>query len=337
MKNIALNIIKVVLPLAFGLFLVWYVYDLLDEKEKEDLFLSLKQANYWWIIASVLFGILSHLSRAYRWKYLLDPLGLKPKFLNSFFSVMIGYTINLLLPRVGEVSRCGILSKYEKMPFTKLFGTVIAERIADVTILATLTFFVIFSQFDKLGDMLKSWISYDKENSSLGMYSALVVITGIIIFIGFLYLLKTSSNKYLLKIKSILTGFWEGAKSIIYMKSSLMFILHTLFIWIMYVSMFYMCFFSLEDTSNVPLMGMLAAFVMGGISIIFIQGGIGVYPAAVMQILFLYGVSRSSGLALGWIIWTSQTVMILVLGILSMLIIPKYNRYLNQLKNERHE
>ena len=337
MKNIALNIIKVVLPLAFGLFLVWYVYDLLDEKEKEDLFLSLKQANYWWIIASVLFGILSHLSRAYRWKYLLDPLGLKPKFLNSFFSVMIGYTINLLLPRVGEVSRCGILSKYEKMPFTKLFGTVIAERIADVTILATPTFFVIFSQFDKLGDMLKSWISYDKENSSLGMYSALVVITGIIIFIGFLYLLKTSSNKYLLKIKSILTGFWEGAKSIIYMKSSLMFILHTLFIWIMYVSMFYMCFFSLEDTSNVPLMGMLAAFVMGGISIIFIQGGIGVYPAAVMQILFLYGVSRSSGLALGWIIWTSQTVMILVLGILSMLIIPKYNRYLNQLKNERHE
>lgn len=337
MKNITLNIIKVVLPLAFGLFLIWYVYDLLDEKEKEDLFISLKQANYWWIIVSMAFGVLSHLSRAYRWKYLLDPLGLKPKFLNSFFSVMIGYTINLLLPRVGEVSRCGVLSKYEKMPFTKLFGTVIAERIADVTILATLTFLVIFSQFDKLGDMLKTWISYDKEESSLGMYSALVAFAGIIIFIGFLYLLKTSSNKYLLKIKSILIGFWEGAKSIIYMKSSLKFILHTLFIWIMYVSMFYMCFFSLEATSNVPLMGMLAAFVMGGISIIFIQGGIGVYPAAVMQILFLYGVSRSSGLALGWIIWTSQTVMILILGILSMLILPKYNRYLNQQKTEGNE
>ena len=313
------------------------MYDLLDENEKEDLFLSLKQANYWWIIVSIIFGILSHLSRAYRWKYLLDPLGLKPKFLNSFFSVMVGYTINLLLPRVGEVSRCGVLSKYEKMPFTKLFGTVIAERIADITILGTLTFLVIFSQFDKLGDMLKSWISYDKEDSSIVLYSAVVFGIGIILFMSFLYLLKTSSNKYLLKIKSILIGFWEGAKSIIYMKSSLMFILHTLFIWIMYVLMFYMCFFSLEATSNVPTMGILAAFVMGGISIIFVQGGIGVYPAAVMQILFIYGVSKSSGLALGWIIWTSQTTMILVLGILSMLLLPRYNKYLAQQKSEANE
>jgi len=140
-----------------------------------------------------------------------------------------------------------------------------------------------------------------------------------------------------LKIKSILIGFWEGAKSIIYMKSSLMFILHTLFIWIMYVLMFYMCFFSLEATSNVPTMGILAAFVMGGISIIFVQGGIGVYPAAVMQILFIYGVSKSSGLALGWIIWTSQTTMILVLGILSMLLLPRYNKYLAQQKSEANE
>ena len=337
MKNIALNIIKVVLPLAFGLFLVWYVYDLLDEREKQDLFLSLKQANYWWILLSVSFGILSHLSRAYRWKYLLDPLGLKPNFLNSFFSVMVGYTINLLLPRVGEVSRCGVLSKYEEMPFTKLFCTVIAERIADVTILATITFLVIFSQFDLLGDMLKGWMANDNEESSLGLYTLIVLAIGFLAFIGFLYLIKTSSNKHLLKIKSMLLGFWEGAKSIVYMKSSLMFILHTLFIWIMYVSMFYMCFFSLEATSNVPLMGMLAAFVMGGISIIFVQGGIGVYPAAVMQILFIYGVSKSSGLALGWIIWTSQTAMILILGVLSMLILPKYNKYLREQKDKGHE
>ena len=95
-----------------------------------------------------------------------------------------------------------MLSKYEKMPFTKLFGTVIAERIADATILASLTFLIIFSQFDKLGDMLKSWVSYDEEGSTLVIYSAVVVVTGLLIFIGFLYLLKTSSNKYLLKIKS---------------------------------------------------------------------------------------------------------------------------------------
>jgi len=328
LKKIVIDTLKIIIPLAFGLFLIWYVYDLLSEEEKEQLFTSLGKANYLWIIASVFFGIVSHISRAYRWKYLLDPLGFKPKFLNSFFSVMIGYTVNLMLPRVGEVTRCGVLSKYENIPFNKAFGTVIAERIADITILSILTLTVIFSQMDKLRAMILSWLPEGEGKTQLLNFLGISGLVLTIAMIGMYFIFKRSSNELVGKIKSLLLGFIEGIKSILKMESRVKFILHTLFIWLMYIIMFYICFFSLPETSNVPLIGVLAAFVMGGLSIIFIQGGIGVYPAAVMEILFLYGVGRPSGLALGWIIWISQTAMILLLGTVSMLLMPRYNKKL---------
>ena len=325
MKKILITVIKVILPLAFGVFLIWYVHNDLNQDEKNNLYESFRNANYLWVLASVFFGILSHLSRAYRWKYTLEPLGLKPRFWNSFFAVMIGYIANLLLPRLGEASRPGILTKYEKMPFDKLFGTVIAERVADLTILAAMICVVIISQLDKLGNALSGLLASGEEK-----FPITAIMIGLLVFLSvviiLLTILKKTSNPFMLRIKKLVIGFIIGLKSIIRMKNSWKFIFHTFFIWAMYMLMFYICFFSLPGTANTPFMGILAAFVMGGLSIIFIQGGIGIYPAAIMGTLALYGIAEPIGLALGWIIWTAQTLMIIILGSLSLILVPLYNK-----------
>ena len=320
-----ISVIKFTLPLAFGVFLIWYVHNDLSHEEKRYLYDSFRSANYLWILVSVLFGIFSHLSRAYRWKFILEPLGLKPRFWNSFFAVMIGYIANLLLPRLGEASRPGILARYEKMPFDKLFGTVIAERVADLTILAAMIFVVIISQLDKLENALAGLLDSGEKKYSI---TALVIgsLVCLLVVIILLIVLKKSSNPFMLRIKNLVVGFITGLKSIIRMKNSWKFIFHTFFIWGMYILMFYICFFSLPGTANTPLMGMFSAFVMGGLSIIFIQGGIGIYPVAIMGTLALYGIAEPIGLALGWIIWTAQTLMIIFLGSLSLILVPIYNK-----------
>ena len=326
MKKIALNTIKVVLPLLVGIYIIWDVFGQLDPEEKESMFLSLQEAQYGWIAFSVIFGIFSHISRAYRWQYLLAPLGYKPHFMNSFFSVMIGYLINLILPRVGEVSRCGVLSKYEKIPFSKLFGTVIAERIADITILGSIMLAVILVQLTTIKTLLLSILPKDIDTGYWITVSVIVAVSMLIMGIITYRVMKRSVNSMVLKIKGLLAGFVDGLKSIMNMENSGKFIFHTLFIWLMYITMFYICFFSLAETSNVPTAGIFAAFALGGLSLIFIQGGIGIYPAAIMKVLLLYGVAEGPGGALGWIIWTSQTTMLLTLGLLSIVLISWYNR-----------
>jgi hypothetical protein len=325
-KKTLFNIIKVVLPLVAGVYIIWAVFGQLAPEEKQSMFISLEQANYGWIAVSIVFGILSHVSRAYRWQYLLSPLGYRVRFMNSFFSVMIGYLINLILPRVGEVSRCGIMSRYEKISFSKLFGTVIAERIADMTILGTIMIVVILTQLATIKSLVLSILPQDIDINNLlkvcGIISLILVVLAIVTY----QVLKRSVNTVIVKIKGVLTGFIDGLKSIARMEHSGKFILHTLFIWTMYITMFYVCFFSLEETSSVPVGGILAAFALGGLSIIFIQGGIGIYPAAIMKVLLLYGVTDGTGGALGWIIWTSQTLMILIVGLMSITLVSWYNR-----------
>jgi len=325
-KKSILNIAKVVLPLAVGIYIIWEVFGQLDPEEKASMFVSLQEANYSWIILSIGCGILSHISRAYRWQYLLAPLGYQPRFWNSFFSVMIGYLINMILPRVGEVSRCGVMSKYEKVPFSKLFGTVIAERIADVSILGTMMFLVIISQLAIIQTLLLSILPQDLDTGNLMMIIGIAIVAAIVAAIIAYQVLKRSVNTFMVKLKEILKGFADGLKSIVKMENAMLFILHTIFIWFMYVIMFYVPFLSLAETSNVPIPGVMAAFVLGGLSLIFIQGGIGIYPAAIMKVLLLYGVAEGAGAALGWIIWTSQTVMLLSLGLMAIALVSWYNR-----------
>jgi len=321
-----LSFLKVALPLAFGAFLIWYVFKDLTEQEKQELYTSFSSANYFWIVLSVSFGILSHMSRAIRWKYTIQPLGKTPGFWNSFFTVMIGYVANLALPRLGEVTRPGLLAKYEGLPFNKLFGTIVAERVADLLILASIMAGIVLVEFDMLKELLFGYMEQGTGNISIGKIVTIALV-GMIGLAGFFFfMLSKSNNPIFQKIRELLRGIFEGLISILKMENKGYFLLHTVFIWIMYIGMFWVCFFCLEETSNVPLAGVVASFVMGSLAIVFVQGGLGVFPLAIMNTLLLYGVSKSGALALGWILWTSQTLMVIVLGVASIPLLRFVNR-----------
>ena len=329
-KNIASSGIKVGISLSLGVFFIWVVWRTLSPSDIESILNSFSIANYWWIVLSVFFGISSHMSRAHRWKYTLEPLGFKPRFWNSFFAVMIGYLLNLAFPRLGEVTRCGVMARYENIPLNNLFGTVIAERVADLIIMIIMTVAIVFLQLEVLDGLLSDMLGPAWESLSfntIAVYVSVILLAG-----GFgLYFLFKLSEKvaFMAKIKHFVLGILDGAKSILTMKQKWGFLFHTLFIWVMYVLMFYVSLLSLPETSNVPILGILAAFVMGGLSIIFVQGGLGVYPAAIMAVLMLYGVERTDGLALGWIMWTGQTVLLIFIGFISMALLPLYNKKSN--------
>jgi uncharacterized protein (TIRG00374 family) len=315
-------------PLGLGLFLVWWFIQGLSEDDKVDILDALGRADYTWVWISTVAAILSHASRAYRWKYTLEPLGYKPDFGNSFFAVMVGYLINLAVPRLGEISRCGVMNRYEKIPFEKLLGTVIAERVADLIILLTTTTIVVFLQYEVIqeifNDMLSNLLGKVSSGAILGILGVLFVAgIGALIFI---YRIK-SENKVLQTIQGLLKGIVDGVLSIVTMRQKWAFIFHTIFIWLMYVVMFYLCFFSLPETSDVPFAGVLTGFVLGGITIAVTNGGIGAYPLAIQAILVLYNVDENVAGAFGWIVWTAQTILILSIGALSFALIPTYYRW----------
>ncbi len=329
MKSKIISALKIALPLGFGVFLIWLFYDALCEDQKADLFSAFGKANYSWVGLALIFSFLSHVSRAYRWKYLLDPMGYKISFWNAYHALMIGYIINLAFPRAGEASRAGILSKTEKVPFQKGFGTILAERAVDVAMLGIVVVITLMLQMDKI-DLFQAKIdNFNAPGQGCGntmIFSILgkVVTYGILLGVVGGLLLFIFKPNFRTKIKDFIKGVFEGIFSIFKTKYKLQYIGHTIFIWVMYILMFSVCFFALDSTAVLGLDAMLAGFVAGTIGIILVQGGIGVYPAFVGLILTIYIAPADyvgifpDALALGWIIWTSQTLLMIVLGLISL-------------------
>mgnify|MGYP000854438886 FL=1 len=303
-----------ILPLFLGGFLVWYSISNISVKILIEYF---KEANYSWIFLGLFFGILSHLSRAYRWKFMLEPLGFKAKYTNSVLAVLVGYLVNLALPRAGEVSRALVLTNYEDVPFEKGFGTIVAERIADLIMMLSIIVITLFVQFDFIYELLTKNFNPAK------------IITGLVLLILGFYILtsvvKKAKSGFLLKIKTFVSGLGEGVTSIFKMKKKWAFIFHTIFIWIMYVCMFWATIPAIEGL-NVPFGGILIGFIAGGFSIAATNGGIGLYPIAVAGALALFDIPAEPATAFGWIMWTAQTAMIIVFGGLAFLFLPIYNK-----------
>ena len=308
------KILKVILPLVLGGFLVWYS---LSSISLETLGKYFKEANYTWIFLGLFFGILSHLSRAYRWKFMLEPLGFKPKFTNSVLAVLVGYLVNLALPRAGEISRATVMANYEKIPFEKGFGTIVAERIADLIMMLCIIAITLFVQFDFIYDLLTK--NFNPTKIIIGLA---VVIIGFYILSSFV---KKAESGFLLKIKTFVAGLVEGVTSIFKMKNKWAFIFHTVFIWVMYVCMFWATIPAI-DGLDVPFGGILIGFIAGGFSIAATNGGVGLYPIAVAGALALFDIPTEPATAFGWIMWTAQTAMIIVFGGLAFLFLPIYNK-----------
>lgn len=310
---------KAIVPLSIGFFFICLTISFTNKEERELIFSYIKNADYRFLLLSVFFGILSHISRAYRWRFLLAPLGYKPRFINSILSVLIAYIANLGIPRSGEILRATILSSYEKIPFEKTFGTIIAERLVDLLILIGFILIALSLQFELIWGILK------EKRISLNHLMPVLVSLAILFFVVRL-LFKQERYPFITKIKTFCKGVLEGVLSLKTMPHKGIFIAHTLFIWTMYLAMFYVVKWTVYETSILGLNDLLPAFVIGGLAISATNGGIGIYPFSVAMMLAAFGVSNESGLAFGWIVWTSQTLMIIVFGSLSFFVLPLFNR-----------
>lgn len=314
------KILFIILPIALGVFLIWWSLSSLTVSDQTEIKNAFKNANYFWVFISLVLALLSHLSRAYRWNFLLAPLGYKPHFLNSVFAIFTAYLINLAVPRAGEVVRATTINKYEDIPFEKAFGTIVAERIIDVIMLLLIIAGAFFYQFDLLWDLFAS---------KLPQNPIYVITLGVVLLslLGvFYYVILKSKNAFILKIRHFILGLLDGVASIFSMKKRWAFIFHTFFIWGMYLLMFYTVCLALPETASIGLGTVITGFVVGALSIATTNGGLGTYPVGVQQVLILYGIASNPALAFGWLMWTAQNVMILVFGGLSMLLMPIYNR-----------
>jgi len=326
-KKAIINFLKIVLPLGVGLYVIWSYFSSLDDGQMNDIIAAAKRVNFGWVLFSLVFALLSHWSRAKRWNYSLEHMGYTSKVTNNFFAVMIAYLVNLAIPRLGELSRCGVIAKYENIPFNKLLGTVVAERVADLILLLIMTGVVILIQLDIIQDILVRNLALLEDKFSMNTLIAL----GVMAALGFGSLLFLMFNKnikhpIILKVRKFIGGIIEGLVAIVHMKTRWQFLFHTLFIWVMYVLMFYVCFFSLEEMTTVPFAGVLTAFVLGGFTVALTNGGIGLYPIAVMEVLLLYNIPESTGTAFGWIAWIAQTLLLIIAGIVSFILLPMYNK-----------
>jgi len=314
------KIVFTTLPIALGVFLIWWSISSLSSSDRNEIENAFRNANYYWIFLSLFLGLLSHLSRAYRWNLLLAPLGYKPRFLNNVLVVFAAYLINLAIPRAGEVARATAISKYENIPIEKAFGTIVVERIVDVLMLLLIIVIAFFYQFDLLKDLV---IKKIPDNPA---YAVLFILFFILLAGVFYFLMRRSNSVFFTRIRTFFVGLLEGVKSIITMEKKGVFIAHTIFIWGMYLGMFYIVSLALPETTNISFGAVVTGFVVGALSIATTNGGLGTYPFGVQQVLILYGIASNPALAFGWLMWTSQTFMVLLFGGLSLLFMPVYNR-----------
>ena len=315
MNSSTKKILRISVPLLLAVFFGWYTFSKLPIAEIIPYF---KSANFSWIALGVFLGFLSHLSRGYRWKFMLEPMGYHIKLPNSLMAVFITYLANYGIPRSGEILRAAVLTNYEGVPFEKAFGTIVAERVADLIVIFGIITMTLILQFDFIYSLLEESFQPIK-----------IIIGGVIIILLIFFLffvLRKSNSKIAIKIKAFLSGLMEGIMSIFRMKQKWAFIFHTLFIWGMYVLMFYVTTFALKDLEGISIGAILIAFIAASFTIAATNGGIFVYPLAIMAAFTLFDIAEAPSLAFGWIMWTSQTIMLILFGSFSFLFLPIYNR-----------
>lgn len=301
-----------------GVFLIWYIFKSFSPEQLEETKNYFEKANYAFVLLSILLSALSHLVRAYRWGFMLEPMGYKPRLINNFLATSVGYLFNIFIPRSGEVSRAVVLDKYEKVPFQKGFGTIITERVIDLFFLMVFTTIAVLLEFDAV-------FHYVKQNIPSGTAQKILIIIGLILIAIPAYLIF-SKSKINEKIKSFVFGLKEGLFSILKMRNKRRFVFLSLLIWILYVLSFYAAFLSLHTTAAVAFGVVIIAFVVGSFTLTFTHNGFGTYPVAMAAVLLIFEVPKTAGVAIGWIIWTSNILYLALFGIIALLLLPTVNK-----------
>jgi uncharacterized membrane protein YbhN (UPF0104 family) len=317
-----------VLFLGLGIFLLWLTTRSLTEEEIGMMKKSLLEANYILVLPAMILLLASHYSRALRWKILMEPLGFKPSTANTFIAVMLSYFFNLLVPRLGEVMKCTILARYEKTPVDKLVGTMVAERAFDFLCLIVVVLITIAIQLDVVGSYASVEFRKIADRVSGDPSGILIPTAGIIaaIFLVRFLFQKYAHVNIIGRLRNIVKGIWEGLTSVRYLKRRTAFILHTIFIWTMYLMSIRLGFYAMEPVAHLGIDPSFTILSFGSVAMIVTQGGIGAYQLAVQKTLTLYGIAEMHGLAYGWLLWLVQTLMILGVGLACLMILPIYNR-----------
>ena len=325
MKNTIVKILKFLVFFTLGIFIFWLIYKDQDIDRIKSVLKN--EVNYLWVVISLIIGLISHISRTMRWGLMIEPISHKPRFINTFLAVMVGYLMNLALPRMGEISRCGVLSRYEKISFSKLFGTVVAERLIDVISLLILLLVVIVTQF---GQMLR-FIEKNPEisNKITSVTQSPWLIGGLILVVLMAYLFRNTFKESVIfkRILALLRNFSEGFVSIKNIRKKGWFWFHSAFIWVCYYMMLYVIFFAFDFTSVLSPFAGLTTFVLASFGMVApVQGGIGAYHFMATEGLALYGVPHENGVIFAFVAHSSSMVMIILVGLLSLLALPFINR-----------
>ncbi len=324
------SIIQFVVLLGIGILLVWLSFRSVWT-EKEKILNSFQNANYVWVFVSILIALLSHVLRAYRWNYLLKPLGYSTTKANALGAVLVGYFANYGLPRMGEVTRCTLVTKYDDVPFEVALGTVITERIVDLLLLMVIFFLTLFAQFSQLKELTVKYI-YDPMLLKLQGLSAsplkLIILLGVFVLIvlGFFLLRKKFSNLLKGKLGNVIKGFVKGLSSVKDIEHKFQFIALSIAIWAAYFYSLYACFYAFDATSHLSQSVCLTLLLFGTFGVVFSPGGLGAYPAIITALLTYYGIEQITAFAFPWMAWTSQFILVVVLGLLSLVLLPVINK-----------
>lgn len=326
-----LTIVQVVLFLSLGLFLVWWMARKITPEQWVQIEQSLRHAKFWLLLPVFGVLILSHYLRALRWRILMEPLGYHPSTFNVFNAVMIGYMANLAVPRLGEVLKCTILARYEKMAPDKLIGTIVAERAVDVVCLLLTITITILLQVDTVGEYSINALRKIADSGSGQISTTRVILfaSTVLVMAALLFWLfrRFKHVTLIAKIAALFKGIWSGLISIRYIKNRTNFIIYSVLIWTMYWLGCRIGFYALQEVSHLGVKEAFSILSFGSIGMLApTQGGIGAYHYIVQQILMLYNINEAISFAFGWILWIAQTIVLLAGGLFSIIILPVYNR-----------
>jgi glycosyltransferase 2 family protein len=342
MKKKFIILLQYLFFLGLGIFFVWLTVKDIDRSDWLHIKTSLTNARHWLIVPVLLFLLLSHYIRALRWKILMEPLGYLPSTFNTFAAVMIGYLVNAGVPRLGEVVKCTLLAKYEKVRADKLVGTIVVERAVDLVSLIIVFVLALIFQGHVIGEYVSSLFqNFFKDQS--GHFSVIKLFktfgVAIVIFLSLYILLKRFGHiDAVAKIKNILQGVVHGLQSIRYIKHKGLFILYSFIIWGLYLASTTIGIFALQETQHLGIGAGLTTLAIGSVGMIITPGGIGAYPLFVANLMGLYGVDiKTTGMALGWMLWSVQTLIIILGGVVFTVLFSSYNKKRNAIEaREQH-
>lgn len=319
------TVLQYLVFLGLGLVLVWFSVKDIDAASWAQIRQSLGEARYILFIPVFLILLFSHFIRALRWRLLMEPMGYRPNKANTFFAVMIGYLANQVFPRLGEILKCTLLARYEKIPADKLVGTIILERLIDglcLLVVFSITLLIqpgLYSQL--VAEVFQS--SGQEENSGLAKYATWIFL-GIILLVMLVWMIvKRKSPADLLEaIKKIGSRVWMGITTVRHLQKRGLFVLYTFMIWTCYLAGGFIGFFALKETSVYGVHEAFTVLSAGSIGMIITPGGIGGYALLIERTMMLYGLSQPIAAAFGWLLWISQTLIVLIAGLASFVLLP---------------